>query len=227
MRRLSFTTIYIFMFLTSCRESKSNFVYDPTVPYPLLNPEDFWLDKFDQRGLQNAIVYRDKIYCNTIDVGGDGNFLYCLNPKNGLVVWRAQVDAYATQPASFQDDMIIYCSYLGDITTLNSEGKIIWKAKFDHPYGGHWVDTINSRLLVKTVYWKYVSDYDIKTGRLTSKTESDSLQKIVEGNMKSENLFEKQEYKFARMGETYIIKCRPSKPDEVGEYKIEIDNNYR
>lgn len=222
MRQPFLIVISILIFLISCKKKESNFVYDPTVPYPLLNPGDFWLDKFDERGLQNAIIYRDKIYCNTIDVGGDSNFLYCLNPKNGLVVWRAHVDAYASQPPSFQGDAVVYCSYLGDISTFNNKGKIIWKAKFDYPYGGHWVDTINSRLLVKTVYWKYVSNYDIESGKLISKTQNDSLQTLIYIKMRDGSLMKKHEYQFTRMDKTYTIKCKPFINTEVWEYKIEI-----
>lgn len=222
MRRLIFILVSTFISLTSCQDNNSYFVYDPTVPYPLLNPGDFWLDKFDQRGLQNAIVYHDNIYCNTIDVGGEGNYLYCLNPKNGLVVWRGHVDAYATQPVSFLKDSVIYCSYLGGISTFDNEGRNLWKAKFEHPYGGHWVDTINSKLLVKTVHWKNVSEYDVKSGKLISDIESDSLQRLIAIKMKDERLLENHEYNFIEKGKTYALKCRPSKGDEVGLYTIEI-----
>jgi outer membrane protein assembly factor BamB len=212
----------VIIFVTSCQNNKTGFQYDPTVSYPLLNAGDFWMDKFDQRGLQNAIIYRDRIYCNTIDVGGDNNFLYCLNPENGLVVWRRHVDAYATQPVSFQDDTVIYCSYLGHISTFDKDGKIIWKAKFNHPYGGHWLDTINSRLLVKTVYWKNVSEYDVKSGKLISDNENDSLQKLVEKKMNDERHLANREYRVIRNGKAYTLKCRPPRPDDVGDYTIEI-----
>ena len=222
MRRPPFLLISAIVVLISCQGNKSNFDYDPTVPYPLLNPGDFWIDKFDQRGLQNAIIYRDKIYCNTIDVGGDANFLYCLNPMNGLVVWRGHVKAYASQPASFFKDIIVYSSYLGDISSFDSTGTNVWNAKFSHPYGGHWLDTINSKLLVKTVHWKYVSEYDVNSGRLVSDNESDSLQRLIASKLKDERLLEKHEYHFTAKGKTYTLKCRPSKRDEVGQYTIEI-----
>lgn len=221
-RQLSVVAICILIFLICHKNNKSEFVYDPTVPYPLLNSGDFWVDKFDDRGLQNAVIYRDKIYCNTIGIGGNNNFLYCLNPKNGLVVWRAPVDAFASQPASFQDETVIYCSYLGDISTFNNKGKIIWKAKFDSPYGGHWADTITSLLLVKTVYWKQVAAYDIKSGKLISKTENDSLQNLIRNKMRDGSLMKKHNYKFTRMDKTYTIKCKPFITTEVWEYKIEI-----
>jgi len=222
MKRHSLIIIYVSLFLISCQKNGSNFDYDPTVPYPLLNPGDFWLDKFDQRGLQNAIIYRDKIYCNTIDVGGNANFLYCLNPKNGLVLWRAHVDAFASQPVSFQDNRVIYCSYLGDIYTFNNDGKIIWKAKFDYPYGGHSVDTINSRLLVKTVYWKYVSTYDIKSGKLISKTKNDSLQQLIYNKKVNQSHMKNHQYHFTRFNKTCTVKCEPLKSSEFCEYEIEI-----
>ena len=211
--------------LLSCQENTSRFNYDPTVPYPLLNPGDFWPDKFDQRGLQNAIIFHDRLYCNTIDVGGDRNYLYCLNPENGLVEWRVQIEAMASQPVSFAEELIIYSSYLGNISVFNNEGKRLWTAKFNHPYGGHWVDTLNSKLLVKTVYWKYVSEYDIKPGRLISDLENDSLQQLIEENRKDERLLKTNEYQFVRNASNYHIYCRPSEPKEVGDYKIEIKVN--
>jgi len=212
MRR--FFSIIILIVLTSCQENNSNFVFDPSVPYPLLNPGDFWVDKFDQRGLQNAIIYRDKIYCNTIDIGGD-NFLYCLNPKNGLVEWRGHIDGFASQSASFKNDTVIYCSYLGNISTFDKEGKVIWKAKFSHPYSGHCLDTINSKVLVRTAYWRNVSEYDLKSGKLVSDNENDSLKKLIEKNRKDKRLFEKHTYRFKRNGKTYTIKSIPSSSDEV------------
>ncbi|TCD21797.1 hypothetical protein EZ456_18705 [Pedobacter psychrodurus] len=212
MRR--FFSILILIVLTSCQENNSTFVFDPSVPYPLLNPGDFWLDKFDQRGLQHATIYQDRIYCNTINIGGD-NFLYCLNPKNGLVEWRGSIDAFATQSASFINDRVVYCSYLGNISTFNKQGKVIWKAKFNHPYGGHCLDTINSKVLVKTVYWKNVSEYDLKSGKLISDNENDSLTKLIEKNVDQKRFLEKHEYRFKRNGKTYTIKSRPSRSDEV------------
>lgn len=223
MRRLPFALIYTIIVLTSCQGNKSGFTYDPTVPYPLLNPGDFWVDKFDQRGLQNAILYRDKIYCNTIDVGGDGNYLYCLNPTNGLVVWRVHVDAYATQSVSFFKDMIFYCSFLGHISVFDNDGAHLWKARFAHPYGGHWLDTSNSKLFVKTVYWKNVSEYDVNSGKLISDNENEALQTLIEKKIKDERLLETQYYTFKHNGKEYTINCRPSKSNEIGKYTIEIE----
>ncbi|WP_431244207.1 PQQ-binding-like beta-propeller repeat protein [Flavobacterium sp. P21] len=217
--------LVISIIMICCTKKESNFEYDPTVPYPILNPGEFWLDKFDERGLQNAVVYHDKIYCNTIDVGGDSNFLYCLNPKDGNVVWRAHVDAFASQPASFQGDTVIYCSYLGDISAFDNKGKTIWKAKFDDPYGGHCVDTINSTLLVKTVYWKYVSKYDIKSGKLISRIENDSLQSLIYAKMRDSSSLKEHKYQFTGKDKTYAIKCKPFMSVEVWEHKIEISKN--
>jgi hypothetical protein len=221
MRHLFYLTISILCFLTSCREEESAFVYDPSIPYPIINSGDFWPDKFDQRGLQNATLYRDRIFCNTIDVGGNSNFLYCLNPTNGLAVWHKNIKAYASQPVSFCGDKIIYCSYLGDISLFNYGGDLIWQTKFKHPYGGHWVDTINSRLLVKTVYWKNVSIYDLKSGALISDDENDSLQRQITFKIKNTIATQKLEYQFVNKGENYKIKCSPV---ETGGYKIEVIN---
>ena len=210
------------LLLASCK-GKSGFSHDPAVPYPLFNPGDFWADKFDQRGLQNAVVYQDKLYCNTIDVGGDENFLYCLNPKNGLVIWRVSVEAFATQPVSVYEDKIVYCSYLGDISVINNKGKLIWKAKFKHPYGGHWMDTSHAELLVTTVYWKNVSHYELNTGKLISDNESDSLQKLIDLKRNNEIILDKYEYRFTREGKTYTIICRPPGPGEGNDCKVDIN----
>jgi len=223
MRHLFYIAINILLLLTSCQKNNSEefvFDYDPSIPYPVLNPGEFWLDRFDQRGLQHAVIWRDKIYCNTIDVAGNGNFLYCLNPVNGLVEWRAPVEAFAAQPAVVCDENVVYCSYLGDLSIFDMEGKRIWKAKFDHPYGGHWVDTIRSQLLVKTVYWKDVSVYDIKSGDLISNAENDSLQELIASKIKNDLPLETHTYRLERMGTTYIINCGP---DTIGNYKIDIN----
>lgn len=217
-----FLILMLTTLLVSCNDSNNSFTYDSSAPYPKMNAGDFWPDKFDQRGLQNAIIYRDRIYCNTIDVGGENNFLYCLNPMNGLVEWRGHVKAYAIQPVSVQQDTVIYVSYLGDITAFNKEGSQLWSARFNHPYGGHWLDSSRSKLLVKTVYWKYVSEYDVNSGKLVSDNEDDSLQMLIEKNKTDLRLAESHEYRFKRNENEYIIKCRPAKPGEPGEYTIEI-----
>jgi outer membrane protein assembly factor BamB len=215
--------IYTLIFLPACHENQSmdmDFEYDPTVPYPILNPGDFWPRKFDQRGMQNAIVYNNKIYCNTIDAGGDNNYLYCLNPINGLVIWRAQVKKYASQPVFLCGGTVIYCSCLGDISTFDSQGKLVWYNKFDHPYSGHWVDTTHSRLLVKTTYWKNVSIYDINSGKCITDIKNDSLQSVIEDKIKNGYpLSQHKEYRFEWKGLNYIINC---KPGEMAQYEIQI-----
>jgi outer membrane protein assembly factor BamB len=210
--------LFCTLILTSCEEKK--WTYNPAVPYPTLSPGDFWPDKFDQRGLQNAIIYKDKIYCNTIDVGSDSNFLYCLNPKDGHVMWRANVAAYATQPVSYYKDTIIYCSYLGDMYAFNNNGKKIWENKYDRPYSGHSIDTTNSTLLVKTVSYSEVSAYSFSSGKIVSKIESDSLKNLIEKYRN--NIFHfKNEYRFVNKGKEYGIQA---KSNEMGKYKIEIIN---
>ncbi len=221
MKQLSYILIAILIFLTSCQENKSNFVYDPTIPYPVLNQGDFWIDKFDQRGLQNAIVYLDKIYCNTIDVGGDNNFLYCLNPTNGLVEWRANVKSFASFPVTVYNDRVVYCSYLGEISTFDMTGKEIWTAKFGHPYHGHWVDTINSTLLVTTVAWNGVNIYDINSGEIISKTRSDSLQKLIDEKRNEVYPIQKKEYQFIHMDKKYNIKIESSTFKDASKINIE------
>ncbi|MDJ1501738.1 hypothetical protein [Xanthocytophaga agilis] len=178
------------------------------------------------RELQNAIIYDDKIYCNTIDVRGNKNFLYCLNPVNGLVVWRAPVTEYATQPVFLCDDVIIYCSFMGNISAFNKQGKVIWQAKFNSSYGGHWVDTTHSTLLVKTVYWKDVVTYAIKSGKVLSEVKSDSLQKVIAENSKNAYPMPKKQYRFERMGRKYVLTCEPEeRRGYKKEYKIDIQKH--
>ena len=213
--------IYITLHLTSCEEKHKNnsgFKYDPTIPYPTLNPGDFWPDKFDQRGLQNAIIYQDKIYCNTIDVGSESNFLYGLNPNDGLVLWKAHVGAYASQPVSYCKGTIIYCSYLGHMYAFDTKGTKLWENKFDSPYGGHLTDTTNSTLFVKTVYSPKVSIYDVSSGKILTKIDSDSLKNLIK-KLPNNAIPMQKEYRFARMGWNYVIK---SKAGEMGTCKIEI-----
>lgn len=199
--------------LTACHgrlPAPPAFAFDPTVPYPLLNPGDFWPDTFDQRGLQNAVVHRDQLYCNTIDIGGPGNFLYCLNLRNGLVVWRAPVEAFATQPASFQGDTTVYCSYLGDISTFDRHGFSLWPTQQVTSYDEHWVDTTHARVLVTVVYWKHVYTYDIRSGKLLAKVTSDSLKQCVARAIRSSYPRQTYRYQFVRKGKQYRIVCEPA-----------------
>lgn len=100
---------------------------------------------------------------------------------------------------------------------------MIWQTKFNSPYGGHWLDTTQSTLLVKTVYYKDVVSYNIHSGKILSEVKSDSLQKVIENNSKNVYPKLKKEYQFERMGRKYVITCRP---DERREYKIDI-HSYR
>lgn len=204
MKRLHLIIIPLICCMLSCVNRQRGFVHDPSKPYPLLNPGDFWPEKFDQRGLQNAVIHQGRLYCNTIDVGGKGNYLYCMDTASGLVTWRAQLEAYATQPASFLHDTVICCSYLGDITVMDAGGKAVWNAKFSHPYGGHWVDTLNKRLLVTTVYWKNTTGYDIRTGKIIAEIENDSLQKLIKSKTKA-GQGHVHEFHFIHNGKNYTI----------------------
>lgn len=222
MKRLLTGLFFLLVFLASCQEerySHPDFVYNPDMPYPILNSGDFWPDQFDQRGLQHARVYKDRLYCNTIDLGGKHNYLYCFNLNNGLVEWRAPVAAYAAQPVSFCNGSIIYCSYMGDISAFSFTGDTLWQTRFKYPYGGHWVDSAHSQLLIRTEYWKYVSVYDISTGKLLSDIESDSLQKLVTAQVDKRIWVPENMYQFERDGVRYRILCRAG---ELEEYKIEI-----
>lgn len=210
-----------FILLVCCNESEikeNEFTYNPSIPYPIFNSGDFWPDKFNQKGLQNALIYQDRIYCNTIDVGSNNNYLYCLDLTNGLVIWRAKVETWATQPVFCFNNTIIYCSYLGNIFAFDENGKELWRNKYDRPYGGHLGDTINSTFLIRTPYGSEISIYDIESGKLISKIENDSIKKEIEKKRNNINILQK-EFQFERQGIGYKIKTMENLN---GQYKIEI-----
>ncbi|MGB1041706.1 MAG: hypothetical protein ACPGVD_12590 [Flavobacteriales bacterium] len=225
MRTLIILFFCSIIFLNSCIETKvkkeTKFIYNTLIDYPVFNSGDFWIEKFDQRGLQNAVIYDDKLYCNTIDVGGDQNFLYCLNLLNGLVVWRAQVDSYATQQVANFKDTIIYCSYLGNIYAFNSNGSLLWNNKYDRPFGGYKADYESSLISLITPFGSEVSNYEIKDGNLFSRVINDSLKRIIESKIEKNEISNKK-YFFERNGYDYVIK---SSGDVYGDVIIKISVN--
>lgn len=103
---------------------------------------------------------------------------------------------------------------------------MIWQAKFDYPYGGHWVDTTRSIVLVKTVYWKEVVSYAINSGKVLSEVKIDSLQKVIAENSKNAYPMPKMEYQFERMGLKYVITCEPEeRRGYERDYKITIQKH--
>ena len=152
----------IFLFLISCKENK--FEYDPSKPYPKLEVGESWLDKYDERGLQNSITNGKYKFVNTINISEGQNYLYCLNLENGKVEWRNEIDAYASQPVCIINNQIFYVSYVGGIYSFSLDGKKLWTNKLKSSYSGHTINSKNNNLLVSTVT-QGIFEFDKKTGK--------------------------------------------------------------
>lgn len=221
MKGIIYYFVMIFI-LISCNEDQTGvqFSYDPSVPYPLFNSGDFWLDSFNQGGLQNARVYGDRLYCNTIDVGGN-NYLYCLNLKTGTVNWRSMVSAYATQSITKINDTIIYCSYLGHIHAYNIIGEALWDEQYSRPYAGHWVDTTDNKIKIKTV-----SDSEVSIYRLDGKN------MLVEENQRLKNEIDAHGGLVDQISKKYLLRHKHwnysitiSTPQNRRQHNIEISRS--
>lgn len=151
----------ILLVLFSCKKDK--FEYNTSMPYPKLEVGENWRDKYDERGLQNAIIKGKYQFVNTINIREGQNYLYCLNLENGKVEWRNEIDAYASQPVSIINNQLFYVSYLGNIYSFSLDGKKLWTNKLKSSYGGHKLNPNNNNLLVKTVT-QGVFEFDKKTG---------------------------------------------------------------
>lgn len=162
----------------SSHQSESEFSYDPTIPYPVFDRGDFWLDKFDQRGLQNARVYDDRMYCNTIETFGD-SYLYCFDLKSGTVLWRTLVSDFATQPVTEWNDKVIYSSFLGEFQAFDKQGNELWAFRCEDPYGGHWVDPNDGDIKVSTPYGNRITCYKMN-GEFYYRENNPILKKIIE-----------------------------------------------
>jgi hypothetical protein len=172
------TLLFIILFIfISCKKSK--FEYDPTVPYPELKVGGNWRDKYDKRGLQNAIIKGKYQFVNTINISEGQNYLYCLNLENGKVKWRNEIDAYASQPVSIIDNQLFYVSYVGNIYSFSMDGKKLWSNKLKSSYSGHALNPNNNNLLVETVT-QGVYEFDRKTGKEINHYKSDSLKLLCE-----------------------------------------------
>jgi|JI9StandDraft_1071089.scaffolds.fasta_scaffold30158_2 outer membrane protein assembly factor BamB len=125
---------------------------------------DFWPEKFRSNGLPGKVLFKDKLYCSTIEIDGDHpNYLYCLDLKTGLVDWTARVKNWASAPPVITDSFIYYCSFVGDLYKFDKKGKQLWYRQADGPYGIHTMDPLNNHLFVRTVS-NGVFEYDNKTG---------------------------------------------------------------
>ncbi len=148
----------ILIILCSCE-----WKHDPSKPYPNLSVGEYWIHKFDQRGLQNARVSLDRLFCNTINIAKGQNYLYCLSLKNGKVLWKVPVEAYASQPVEIYDNEIFFSTYVGHIYKISIDGNVLWKTKFPSCYSGHQVNPINGNLIVNSVV-NGAFEFDNKTG---------------------------------------------------------------
>jgi len=140
-----------------------NWRFDPSVPYPNLEVGEYWIDKFDQRGLQNAKIIADRLFCNTINISEGQNYLYCLSLNTGKVIWKIPVEAYASQSIELFGDEIYFSTYVGDIYKISVDGKVLWKTEFLSSYAGHNVNPQNGNLIVNSVV-DGAYEFDSKTG---------------------------------------------------------------
>lgn len=154
-------TFVILLIVLSCKKNK--FEYNPSIPYPKLEVGENWLDKYDKRGLQNALINGKYQFVNTINISKGQDYLYCLNLENGKVEWRNEIDAYASQPVSIIQNQLFYVSYLGSIYSFSLDGKKLWTNKLKSSYSGHKINPINNNLLVQTVT-QGIFEFDKKTG---------------------------------------------------------------
>lgn len=138
--------------------------FDPSSPYPDLQVGDYWIDKFDQRGLQHAKVTSDKLFCNTINITKGQNYLYCLSLSTGKVLWKVPVETYASQGVEIHGGQLYFCTYVGDLYKISMEGEVLWKMKCPFPYAGHKVNPINGNVIVNSVV-NGAYEFDANTGR--------------------------------------------------------------
>lgn len=148
MKLLPIVLIFVFTTTYSC---DSTFDYDPSKAYPILETGDYWIDKFNQGGLQNARIFGDRLFCNTINITKGQDFLYCLSLITGKVIWRIPVKWYASQPVVIYNHTVYFSTILGDIYKITLDGKLIWEQKLPSPYAGHTINPQNGNLLVNTV----------------------------------------------------------------------------
>ena len=148
---MSKNIVFKFLILIILSSCDNGFNYDPTVTYPSLNVGDYWIDKFDQRGLQNAKIMGDRLFCNTINISEGQNFLYCLNLSDGKVLWKVPVEGYASQQVEIFNNYLYYSTFVGQIYKISIEGELLWEIKSPYSYAGHFVNPSNGNLIVNSV----------------------------------------------------------------------------
>jgi hypothetical protein len=139
--------------------------FDPSVPYPVLQDGDYWVDKFHEGGLQNSLIHEDKLFCNTINISSGPNYLYCLSLSTGKVLWKYPVKKFAADPVIIHKDKLVYVSYVGDFFVLNLSGQLLFEQKLSYSYAGIALNPINSNLLIQSVT-DGVFEYNFENGAL-------------------------------------------------------------
>ncbi|MGB1248111.1 MAG: PQQ-binding-like beta-propeller repeat protein [Chitinophagales bacterium] len=170
--KIFYVLLLIFCIYSCSPDSSSNSDWDPQVKYPNLEVGEYWIDIFDPRGLQNATVIDDKLFCNSINFGAS-NSLYCLSLITGKVIWKYPVSHFSTQPVIVYDNEVYLSTYLGEISKISMDGDEIWEAKFPASYAGHAINTINGNLFVNSVT-SGVYEFNAKNGEIVYHYKFDS-----------------------------------------------------
>ena len=203
------------MIFCSCNQE---FKHNPSEPYPEFAIGEYWIDKFDQRGLQNAVTFNHKLYVNTINISKGDDFIYCLNLENGKVLWKYKVKTHASQPISVNENRIYFCTYVGDIYAFTKEGKLLWTKKLESSYGGYTINPINNNLIVRSVS-NGIYEFDSLSGELIQhyeKGKGNTLPIIVQNKM----IYSTHEYKDNKNN---LLKCLNYKTKKI-HWEISTDN---
>jgi len=206
--------ILTLLIVCSCNQE---FKHNPSEPYPELRKGEYWIDKFDQRGLQNAVSFEDRLYVNTINISEGDDFIYCLNLEDGKVQWKYKVKTYASQPVSITKNRIYYCTYIGDIYAFTKEGKLLWINKLKSSYGGHRINQLNNNLIVRSVS-NGLYEFDSSSGELIKhyeKGKGSTLPIIVNNKM----IYSIYEY---RSNPNNLLKCIDYKTKQL-DWEISTD----
>jgi outer membrane protein assembly factor BamB len=86
-------------------------------------------------GFSSVVIQEDRLYTMGF---GDGNFVYCLNARNGKVLWRYSFPGYdAPQATPTVEESSLYClTRDGILFCLNSQnGKLRWQKDLVAEYG--------------------------------------------------------------------------------------------
>lgn len=161
--KLIYLLAWLLMAILGCEGS--GFKHDPTELYPEFNVNDYWIDKFDQRGLHNIEIDSDKLYCNTTNGYKGQDFLYCFDFKSGKVLWKVKVKNYASQKVEIDSSGMFYVSYVGDIIRVDLNGKLVWESKLKGSYGGHTINPVSNNLIVRTVTGGFY-EYNVNSGNI-------------------------------------------------------------